>query len=298
MAVEPICGMDPDAGTATAASECNGIPAIPRTGPQEAVRDGPREAREVTDLGGRRLDMEAASIGATEESRVGLRKILRTMTWSKPLFALFIVALFWTVSLFVVPFTLPPGTVKDLNGYANRVDHAHLWATLPPYQQVIYYLGDVQCHQISSRTIYLNGNEMPVDSRVTSIYVFGTVGILGAMFVKPSPDAGETLMRVFPRRIREAIRRTLGFSWFIPIFIVLMLLPVALDGGIQMLTAYESDNVKRVLTGIPAGLVAGLLLGALLLSTKQFAIHLKTMRERLEQRQPVEDPTPREFKRT
>ncbi len=225
-----------------------------------------------------------------------LRAFLRKVTWSKPLLALFLVGLVWSLSLFIVPFTLSPGTVANLNGWANRVDYADLWYTLPPYPMVIYFLGDAQCHQISDRTIYLNGNEMPVDARDVSIYVFGTVALFGAMFIQPSTDAVQTFMRAFPRRFRETVRRRMSQGLFIGLFIVLMLLPVALDGTIQLLTEYESTNVKRVLTGIPAGIMAGLLLGSLLLSMRQFSLARKEMERRMAVPPEVEAAVEEELK--
>ena len=41
--------------------------------------------------------------------------------------------------------------------------------------------------------------------------------------------------------------------------IALLLLPTALDGGIQAITDYESTNLKRLLTGFPMGLGIGFL---------------------------------------
>jgi len=43
----------------------------------------------------------------------------------------------------------------------------------------------------------------------------------------------------------------------------LFLVPVALDGGIQALTDYESNHLKRVVTGVPMGFAVGLLLSAM-----------------------------------
>ena len=41
--------------------------------------------------------------------------------------------------------------------------------------------------------------------------------------------------------------------------IALLLLPTALDGGIQAITDYESTNLKRLITGLPMGIGIGLL---------------------------------------
>ena len=43
---------------------------------------------------------------------------------------------------------------------------------------------------------------------------------------------------------------------------LLFCLPVILDGGIQALTAYESSNPVRILTGLPFGFIIGWYFGA------------------------------------
>ncbi len=187
---------------------------------------------------------------------------------SKVLFVLFLISLVWTISIFIVPFMIPPGTVADLEGSANRVDFQELWDTLPPYPKAVYYLGDAQCHQISSRTFYLNGNQMPVCARDASIFLFITLGLFAGMLLKRNYYISAGLLSVFPRKFRDYVNRTIGAMWFTILFVILFVLPVGLDGGIQLLTEYESTNLVRVLTGIPAGFIAGFLIAILIKSVK------------------------------
>lgn len=187
---------------------------------------------------------------------------------SKVLWIIFIISLVWTISIFVAPFTIEPGTVTDLEGGANRIDFNDLWSTMPLYPRIIYYLGDAECHQISERTFYLNGNQMPVCSRDVSIFLFITLGLLAGMLTKRNYYISAGLLSVFPKRIQSLVNRTMGAKWFAILFVVLCLAPVGLDGGIQLISDYESSNIIRFLTGIPAGFIAGLLIAILIKSVK------------------------------
>jgi uncharacterized membrane protein len=187
---------------------------------------------------------------------------------SKVLWVIFLISLVWTISIFIVPFMIPPGTVTDLEGGANRVDFQELWDTLPPYPKAVYYLGDAECHQISDRTYYLNGNQMPVCSRDVSIFLFMTLGFLGGMLIKRNYYISAGLLSVFPERFRNYINRTIGAMWFAVILVILFVAPVGLDGGLQLFTGYESTNLVRFLTGIPAGFIAGFLIAILIKSVK------------------------------
>ncbi len=187
---------------------------------------------------------------------------------SKVLWIIFIISLIWTVSIFLAPFTIEPGTVTNLEGGANRIDFNEIWSSMPIYPRIIYYLGDAECHQISERTFYLNGNQMPVCARDVSIFLFITLGLLAGMLTKRNYYISAGFLSTFPRRIQGFVNRTIGAKWFAILFIVLCLAPVALDGGIQLVSDYESSNLIRFLTGIPAGFVAGLLIAILVKSVK------------------------------
>jgi len=165
------------------------------------------------------------------------------------------------VSIVAAPLTIPSGTISGLYGGANRVDYAGLWATLPPVQSIVYYLGDIECHQISSRTIYLNGNEMPVCARDASLFLFLSVGLMIAAVVKPEDSVSRMFLSLFPTGMRSRLEkgnRPVFFTWLVSL---LCLAPIALDGGLQLVTPYESTNALRFITGIPSGIVIGLILG-------------------------------------
>jgi uncharacterized membrane protein len=179
---------------------------------------------------------------------------------------MFGLSLFWAMSLFIAPMTLAPGTVSRLNGNANIVDYADKWDDLPLYHNAVYYFGDYNCHQKWTRSFTINDNQMPVDARMTSIFVFVNFGFLSMMFVEVDPSMTVTMMNTFPRGFKRWIQRRINPMVFMSIITVLAFLPVAVDGFTQLLTPYESNNLTRVLTGISMGWIGGMILGAMILT--------------------------------
>lgn len=194
--------------------------------------------------------------------------LVSRLVYSKIVLVLFIVSLIWTVSLFLAPASLPSGEVSGLSGNANRIDYGDLWGELPPPQAVVYYIGDLECHQISERSFYVAGNQMPVCSRDTGIFLFVTIGLLLAMVVKPSVSTSRMLINLLPSRARPYLKGKRRELPFLLVMIFLFLIPIALDGGLQFVTDYESTNPMRFLTGSMAGWIGGFLLGAMIISTK------------------------------
>lgn len=211
---------------------------------------------------------------------VGPVKDLRVrMFFSKALFAMLVLSLIWTVSNFVAPYTIPPGTAVGLDGSANQVDNGELYnREMWLFPQIVYYLGDAQCHQLSYRTIWLNGNQMPMDARMESIYLFANLGLVSAMFAIPSTSVSQGIVNVLPRRLQAWGRKHLGPVLLAGLVIVLGILPVAIDGFTQLLTPYESTNLTRVLTGIPTGWVSGILIGVMITSIRQVDLETKALR--------------------
>ena len=78
------------------------------------------------------------------------------------LFVFFAVSAFLTFSVFLVPFLSPYGAFTHLDGTPGVIDHWDLWSEKDPFTMVFYLLGDVFCHQQESRTVLLNGSEMPI----------------------------------------------------------------------------------------------------------------------------------------
>jgi len=166
----------------------------------------------------------------------------------------------WSVSLFLAPATLPPGTVEHLHG-TSRIDYWDKWAGLPPYQHIVYLIGDANCHQWENRSYYINENQMPVCARCMALFVFGNIGLITAGFLRPTPSLSETVAGLLPEKLRKSVA---GYEMlFLWMLFILCALPTAIDGFVQLLTPYESTNLKRVVFSIPTGWAAGLVIGVI-----------------------------------
>jgi len=203
------------------------------------------------------------------------------LTWSKALFAVLVLNLVWTASLFIAPFTVPPGWFANRVGGANIVDHENIWATFPLYPRIIYTIGDAQCHQLYYRSFWLNGNQMPIDERMTSMYVFASLGVLAAIFARPSTSAGQVMLDALPAFLRRRLAK-LGVERAGVAIVVLGLIPLGIDGFTQLFRVnnYESTPLARVLTGGLAGFVGGLLVAAMLVTIRQFSIEMEALQAR------------------
>jgi uncharacterized membrane protein len=206
------------------------------------------------------------------------------MKWSRALLVMFGIALFWVVSLFAAPLSLAPGTFAYTTGGANVVDHWNLYqgAGFNWFAKVIYTVGDAQCHQLWYRSLWINGNQFPIDARMTSLYIFGAIGLFWAMMAAPASSASQGIANGFPGRIRRWAEKV-GVEKFALLVVFAGLLPIGVDGFTQLfqaVTHYESTNAMRILTGVPGGLVAGLLLGMMVKAIKQFDVEYRAMRIR------------------
>jgi len=155
----------------------------------------------------------------------------------------------WMLLIILAPFTLAPESVPDLSGHVGTIDNADHIAEMNFFAAAIYWLGDANCHQLSSRSYYLNGNEMPFCARDLGIFIGLALGMALAIATRARPPF---------------------------LLVILGLVPMALDGGIQLLTDYESTNIVRLLTGMLAGVSVA------------FIIHLMamTVREARRERAP------------
>ncbi len=214
------------------------------------------------------------------------------LTWSRALFGLLILNLTWTASLFIAPMLLAPGTfawpyaqyplVAYHLGAANQLNYEPIWQTLWIYPRAVYTFGDLQCHQLWFRSLWINGNQLPIDARMTSMYIFANFGLVAAALAAPSTSSAQVMLNAMPGFLRRRLSR-LRPERASAIIVVAGLLPVAVDGFTQLfssVTHYESTNVMRILTGVPSGFVGGLLIGAMLVSNKQFSVDIREMRTR------------------
>ena len=196
----------------------------------------------------------------------------------------------YLLASFLVPALLPTGSVPELSGRANALDYVwkdaswgdwgneprsenasmghdqsqhggkFAWSELDVFSAFVYGFGDLNCHQKYERSWVINGNQMPVCTRDIGILIGIFIG--GLIFRKHGLNRWtirDSIISVLPDEKVEPFyfndrRFLLAFGG-----IALLLLPTALDGGIQAISGYESTNLKRLITGFPMGVGIGLL---------------------------------------
>jgi uncharacterized membrane protein len=82
-----------------------------------------------------------------------------------------------------------------------------------------------RCHQMPERSFFLGSYQFPLCARCTGIQIGRVLAVLLFPFV------------LIPMKIALTV-------------LPLLLLPLAIDGLVQKYTKYESNNCKRVITGI------------------------------------------------
>ena len=156
----------------------------------------------------------------------------------KATLVLFLVCFVWLLCLFIAPLTLPSNTVHfGERGVVGKRDYSSEIKEMNPFASFFYDLGDTQCHQKSSRSLFINGNQMPFCARDVGIFVGFALGAGIAVF------------------------RTINVRWW---WIIVGLVPIGVDGTVQLLTEYESNNPLRIITGGLTGTVTMLALGMVL----------------------------------
>jgi uncharacterized membrane protein len=194
------------------------------------------------------------------------------------------VAGFYCISMFLVPLMMPTDSVPELSGRANMMDYASgnswgnndhfdggemghnqsahggefAWSELNPYYAFVYAFGDLNCHQKHERSWTINGNQMPVCARDVGIFLGLALG--GWWFSRRGLNRWtirDSFLTLFPdTMIAPLYKNDHRLSAMFGIGL-LFCLPVVLDGGIQAITAYESINSMRIITGTPFGFIIG-----------------------------------------
>ncbi|MDG6220911.1 MAG: DUF2085 domain-containing protein [Candidatus Thermoplasmatota archaeon] len=204
---------------------------------------------------------------------------------------IFIILGLWALLLFITPYTIPPKTVRGLDGNANMIDYSDLWSTLPPITSQVYHFGDFNCHQKESRSILLNENQMAVCSRDVGVFLGMALGAFLMLRVESSPDMFENGIRSLPGFMyrRLAKRPKIGGL----VIFAIAITPLLIDGFVQLLTSYESNNFSRVGTGIFAGWGVGIALCAMFMGIMHpgyVGIMPKPIKEEGGQPSPPEKP--------
>jgi len=196
----------------------------------------------------------------------------------------------YLIAAFLVPALLPTGSVPELSGRANALDYVwkdaswgdwgnephseegsmghdqsqhggkFAWSELDIFSAFVYGFGDLNCHQKHERSWVINENQMAVCTR--DIGIFAGIFIGGLIFRTRGLNRWtirDSIISVLPDEKVEPFyfndrRFLLAFGG-----IASLLLPTALDGGIQAISGYESTHLKRLITGFPMGIGVGLL---------------------------------------
>ncbi len=143
-------------------------------------------------------------------------------------FSLALLFLFWAFMIILAPLVEPPNTIYlGDDGKTVIMDHGKEISKMKTnLARITYKIGDFICHQHASRSFFINGNQMPVCSRCTAIFVTFAITLLIYSFM----------------------------SFRIPeIVYIVLLIPLMVDGGVQLLTPYESTNLIRAITGAMTG---------------------------------------------
>ncbi len=158
---------------------------------------------------------------------------MRLKITSIVLLVMFVISALWLALVLVAPYLVPADTLTDLSGSVSVRDNADQFEDLGALPRAIYSIGDVECHQIASRSYFLNGNEMPFCARDLGLFVGLAAGLGVVTFYRYKIN---------------------------PFIALLGLVPIGIDGGLQLVTDYESNNALRLSTGIIAGVAMVLLI--------------------------------------
>lgn len=155
------------------------------------------------------------------------------------LLALLIASAVWVALNVAAPFMVPSNTLLDLSGTVGLRENEDQFEPLAALPRALYVMGDIECHQLAERSYFLNGNQMPFCARDLGLFVGLMVGFGIATFLAIQVN---------------------------PVLLLLGLGPMGVDGGLQLVTEYESTNPLRLATGIIAGASLALLLAVFILA--------------------------------
>ena len=134
------------------------------------------------------------------------------------------------LAIWIAPLTLPSGSIGGLDGSIGSLDHGEDLSDVPWQQRAVYLLGDINCHQQADRSFEVNGNQLPFCARDVGLLTGAVIGL--AAFV--------------------LLGRRSPWGW-----LLVLLVPMAVDGVVQAVTDYASGNALRFITGAIAGRAAG-----------------------------------------
>jgi len=161
---------------------------------------------------------------------------------SKVILTLFFASLLWFLLVLTAPLMIPADTLQDLSGVVGGHENEDQFSDLSPVPHAVYWLGDAQCHQIVNRSFFLNGNQMPFCARDVGLFAGFPIGLAVLSF-------------------RRLIVN--------PVLVLIGLVPIGIDGGLQLVTSYESNNALRLVTGIIAGITFSILIAQFVFAVQE-----------------------------
>ncbi len=156
---------------------------------------------------------------------------------NKATFIYFLIISIWMASLIAATLLEPKDSIKDLSGIVGREDNKEENKKMNGFSSFVYKAGDLNCHQLKNRSFFINGNQMPFCTRCIGIFLGFSVGALFIMI-----------------RYKELN----------PTLLILGLVPIGVDGLVQLFTSYESNNYLRFATGFFVGIVTSLAVGMII----------------------------------
>lgn len=167
---------------------------------------------------------------------------------SKVVLTVFAATTFWAALVVTAPLMVPHGTLTDLSGTVGTHDNDDQFDSIGPLPHAVYWIGDGECHQMANRSLFLNGNQMPFCVRDLGLFLGLAAGFGVATFI--------------------AIR-------IHPVLVLIGLVPMAIDGGLQLVTEYVSNNPLRLVTGLVAGMALSLMFAHMIFAIQDGPVRKK-----------------------
>ena len=120
----------------------------------------------------------------------------------------------------------------------------YLASVASPLSEFVYRSFHPICHQLPERSFHIFDEKLAVCSRCSSIYVAFLVGILAYPFIRLPNNP-------FLQHSNAPVLHNLTK----PSVLIVTLLPMVIDVGLDMVGLHESDAVTRTLTGTLFGFV-------------------------------------------
>ena len=101
----------------------------------------------------------------------------------------------------------------------------------------VYHAGSLVCHQRPERSFHLAGAKLPVCARCFGLYLSGAVGLMVASRRRGSISAATSRL-----------------------LLVIAALPIAVTVALEWLGLIHTTNIVRMLTGLPLGFAAAVVI--------------------------------------